>query len=85
MFLCVSIFIMFVAVPLCLYVRLTQMKHSMHTVAASITMVVASALVDLSRAGNIDGADSVIITIGFTFSIYMSKLPPKHDIRHFYL
>jgi hypothetical protein len=38
-------------------------------------MVVASALVDISRAGSDDGAANEFILVGFTFPICMSKLP----------
>jgi hypothetical protein len=65
---------MFVAVPLCLYARSDDALDA-HC-CSQITMAVATALADLSRAGNIDGVDQVIIIIiGFTFPIFMSKLP----------
>jgi hypothetical protein len=70
---CVCIF-MFVAGPLCLYVRSDDGLDAHY--CSQLPMAAATALVDLSRAGNIDGADHVIIIIiGFTFPIYMSKLP----------
>jgi hypothetical protein len=44
---------------------------------SQLTMVVASMLADLSRAGNIGGVDNVIIIIGFTFLTFQFAPPTQ--------